>query len=239
MEDERSKSKVGIISGILVKLRNYFTTGLLVLAPTAVSIWILVQVFRWFDNILGRWYSQLFEYLSFDHAYTIPYIPGMGAVTLALIVILIGFFARQYVGRKFFNLWDKTINHVPLVNRIYIAVRQLSDSFAKGGGIIFKYPVMVQYPRLGIFSIGFVTRHCEGPFCKLTGSDVSSVFIPTTPNPTSGVIIFVPQKDLIHIHMSVEDAMKLIISAGTVSPDIKLPVIRENNETQDNPGSSV
>ena len=138
MVDERSKSKVGIISGILVKLRNYFTTGLLVLAPTAVSIWILVQVFRWFDNILGRWYSQLFEYLSFDHAYTIPYIPGMGAVTLALIVILIGFFARQYVGRKFFNLWDKTINHVPLVNRIYIAVRQLSDSFAKGGGIIFK-----------------------------------------------------------------------------------------------------
>ncbi len=235
MTDEESKSKVGILSGLLLKLRNYFTTGLLVLAPTAISIWVLVQVFQWFDNILGKWYFQFFKkHFGFD-----LYIPGLGAVTLAVIVTLIGFFARQYVGRKFFDLWEKVINHVPLANRIYIAVRQLSDSFAKGGGIIFKYPVMVQYPRLGIFSIGFVTRHCEGPFCKLAGADVSSVFIPTTPNPTSGVIIFVPRDDLILLQMSVEDAMKLIISAGTVTPDIKLPIVEGNNEVPNNPGSSV
>ena len=235
MADEKVKSK----AGILLKLRNYFTTGLLVVAPTAVSIWILVQVFKWFDNILGKWYTELFNLIYEKLTIRILYIPGLGAATLAVIVILIGFIARLYVGRKFFDLWEKAINHVPLVNRIYIAVRQLSDSFAKGGGIIFKYPVMIQYPRLGIFSIGFVTRHCEGPFCKLTGTDVSSVFIPTTPNPTSGVIIFVPRKDLIPIHMTVEDAMKLIISAGTVSPDIKLPIVRENNEAPDNTGSSV
>jgi len=239
MADEKRKSKVGIASGILLKLRNYFTTGLLVVAPTAVSIWILVQVFKWFDNILGKWYTALFNLIYEKLTIRIIYIPGMGAVTLAVIAILIGFFARQYAGRKFLALWEKAINHVPLVNRIYIAVRQLSDSFAKGGGIIFQYPVMVQYPRLGIFSIGFVTRHWEGPFCKLAGADVSSVFIPTTPNPTSGVIIFVPRKDLIPIHMTVEDAMKLIISAGTVSPDIKLPIVRKNNEAPDNTGGSV
>ena len=212
---------------------------LIVLAPTAVSIWILIQVFRWFDNILGKWYTRLFESLSERHLYTIEYVPGIGALTLAVFIVLIGFFARQYVGRKFFDIWDKTINHVPLINRIYIAVRQLSDSFAKGGGIIFQYPVMLQYPRLGVFSIGFVTRKCEGPFCKLTGADVSSVFIPTTPNPTSGVIIFVPQSDLIPLHMTVEDTMKLIISAGTVSPDITLPIVRNSDESENHEGTGI
>ena len=209
--------------GFVLKIRNYFTTGLLVLAPTAVSIWILIQVFRWFDNILGKWYTQLFEYLELGDTY----FPGLGALTLFIIITLIGILARQYVGRKMLGIWEKIINHVPLVNRVYVAVRQLSDSFAKGGGIIFQHPVMIEYPRKGIYSIGFVTRRCEGPFCKLAGHNVSSIFIPTTPNPTSGVLIFVPEEDITSLGMSVEDAMKLIISAGTVTPDIKLPVIKE------------
>jgi len=205
--------------GFLFRLRNYFTTGLLVLAPSAVSVWILIQVFKWFDNILGKWYIRLFESLGFK----MTHFPGLGAVTLFILVTLIGFFARQYVGRKLFELWEKINNMVPLVNRIYVAVRQLSDSFAKGGAIIFKRPVMIQYPRKGLYSIGFVTRDCEAPFCSIVGTQVSSVFIPTTPNPTSGVIIFVPREDMIPLDMNVEDAMKLIISAGVVTPDITLP----------------
>lgn len=234
MQDDHKKGKYGILSGILLKIRNYFTTGLLVLAPTAVSVWILVQIFRFFDGILGKFYTRFI----FAH-YDIPSPPGLGAVTLALIIILIGMLARLYAGRKLFRLWDKAINYVPLVNRIYIAVRQISDSFAKGGGIIFQYPVMIQYPRKGLFSIGFLTRHCEEPFCKIVGADVSTVFIPTTPNPTSGVLIFVPRDEIVPLKMSVEDAMKLIISGGTISPDIKLPVLEEINEVTNNPGSSV
>jgi len=209
--------------GFFLKLRNYFMAGTLVLAPSAVSVWILIQVFRWFDNILGRWYTQLFEYLELE----VTHIPGLGAITLFLLITLIGIFARQYAGRKIFELWDKGVTNVPLINRVYVAVRQLADAFVKGGGIIFQRPVMVEYPRKGIYSIGFVTRRCEGPFCKIVGQDVSTVFIPTTPNPTSGVVVFIPQKDLIPIEMTVEDAMKLVISAGTLSPDIKLPVIKE------------
>ena len=212
-KDEKSRL------GLLYKLKNYFTTGLLLLAPTAVSIWILIQTFKIFDGILGKLYTRyVFERLGL-HA---P--PGLGAVTLTVIIILIGMLARLYAGRKLFALWEKAINYVPLINRIYLAVRQLSDSFATGGGIIFQRPVIIEYPREGLYSIGFVTRDCEAPFCNIVGRDVSSVFIPTTPNPTSGILVFVPREHMKPLNMTVEDAMKLIISAGKVTPDIRLPV---------------
>ena len=217
MSDKDSKGKIGFV----FKLRNYFTTGLLILAPTFVSIWVFMQVFRIFDGILGKFYTKY----VFSRLKT-PTPPGLGAVTLTIFVILIGWIGRQYAGKKLLDLWEKAVTYVPLINRVYIAVRQLSDSFAKGGGIIFQKPVIVQYPRRGIYSIGFITRRCDGPFCRLIGHDVSSVFIPTTPNPTSGVLIFIPHEELIQLDMSVEDAMKLIISAGTVTPDIRLPIVR-------------
>ena len=210
---------------LLVRLRNYFTYGLLVLAPTAVTVWILIHIFRFFDGILGRWYTRLFEYLNTLEITSIDntHIPGLGAITLVLLVTLIGFIARQYVGKKTIFYWEKLVTRVPLFNRIYLAVRQLSDSIATDDAILFKRPVMLEYPRLGIWSIGFVTRDCGPAFCNVCGEEVSSVFIPTTPNPTSGVILFVPCKDLKTLNMTVEDAMKLIISAGVVTPDIKLP----------------
>jgi len=212
-KDEKSKL------GLLYKLRNYFTTGLLLLAPTAVSIWILIQTFKIFDGILGKLYTRyVFDRLGLEAP------PGLGAVTLTVIIILIGMLARLYAGRKLFALWEKAINYVPLINRIYLAVRQLSDSFATGGGIIFQRPVIIEYPREGLYSIGFVTRDCDAPFCNIVGRDVSSVFIPTTPNPTSGILVFVPREHMKPLNMTVEDAMKLIISAGKVTPDIRLPV---------------
>ncbi len=206
--------------GFLFRLRNYFATGLLVLTPSVVTFWILVRLFRWFDNILGQWYVRLFR----DIGFRTTYYPGLGALTLTIIIIITGYLARLYAVKKLFELWEKLINYVPLFNRIYLAIRQISDSFAKGGGLIFQRPVMVQYPRLGVYSIGFVTRDCEAPFCNIIGDEVSSVFIPTTPNPTSGVIIFISRSEMIPINMTVEDAMKLIISAGKVTPDIQLPM---------------
>jgi len=220
MVNEVKKSKP-----LIFKLRNYFTTGLILMAPSAISVWILVQVFRWFDNILGKWYTRLFDYLNAAGGATfhVTYLPGMGAVTLIVLITLFGFFTRQYAGKKLFSLWEQMINQVPLINRIYLAIRQLSDSFAQGGAIIFERPVMIEYPRKGLYSIGFVTRDCGAAFCNIIGTKVSTVFIPTTPNPTSGVLIFVPRDEMIPLKMTIEDAMKLIISAGVVTPDIKLP----------------
>ena len=210
-----------LVRDILLKLRNHFTTGLFIMAPTMVTIWVFIQGFRIFDGILGRLYNR---YIF--RPYGISPIPGLGAISLALLIILIGMLARLYAGRKLFDLWDKTVNRVPLINRVYIAVRQLSDAFAKGGGIIFQNPVLLEYPRKGLYSIGFVTRRCDSSFCRLVNHQIISVFIPTTPNPTSGVLIFVPQEDLIPLDMTVEDAMKLVISGGTVTPDIKLPALK-------------
>ncbi len=216
------KGKSGFFRGILLKLRNYFTTGLFVLAPTIVTLWVLYHAFRVFDGVFGQLYAKyIFERLGMSYS-----IPGLGAITLTLLIILTGAFTRLYAGKKILEMWEHAINKVPLFNRIYIAVRQLADSFAKGGGIIFQYPVMIEYPREGLYSIGFLTRRCEGPFCSVVGKEISTVFVPTTPNPTSGVLIFVPNKDIIPLDMSVEDAMKLIISGGTVTPDIRLPFIK-------------
>ncbi len=217
------KVKAGFPTGFLLKLRNYFTTGLFVLAPTIVTLWVLYHAFMIFDGLLGKIYARyLFEPLGMPFS-----IPGLGAITLTLLIILTGAFTRLYAGKKILTVWEQAINKVPLFNRIYIAVRQLADSFAKGGGIIFQYPVIIEYPRRGIYSIGFLTRRCEGPFCSVVEQEISSVFIPTTPNPTSGVLIFVPNKEILKLNMNVEDAMKLIISAGTVTPDIRLPFIKE------------
>lgn len=206
------------VKGFLVHLRNYFTTGLFILAPTAVSVMVLVWVFRWFDNILGQWYTRLFEVLNLP----VTHITGLGAITLAILVTFIGFMARLYIGRKLISIWNKFVIRVPLVNRIYPAVQQISDAFAKDGNIVFNRPVLLEYPRLGLYSIGFVTRDWRGPFCDLIGKEVSSVFIPTTPNPTSGVVLFVPRESLIPLEMSIEDAMKFIISAGMITGDIRL-----------------
>ncbi len=216
MPDKQEKSRISFLQ----KIWKYFTTGILVIAPSAVTFWIFLRIFHWFDNILGKWYVRLFEELGYKH----PHIPGLGAITLAIIVIFIGILARHYAGRKILNYLEKAMNSVPLINRIYLAVRQLSDSFATGSGIIFLRPVMIEYPRRGLYSIGFVTRDCEGAFCRIIGKEVSSIFIPTTPNPTSGVILFVPRDEMIPLNMTIEDAMKLIISAGKLTPDIKLPV---------------
>ena len=216
---KKSKTKISFV----LRIRNYFSAGALVLAPTAVSVWILVQVFRWFDNILGKWYTHLFEYLELD----VTHIPGLGALTLFLLITLIGILARQYAGRKILELWEKGVTNVPLINRVYITVRQLADAFSKGGDILFLRPVMVEYPRKGLYSVGFVTSRCEGSFYKIIGQDVSTVFIPTTPNPTSGMVVFVPDNDLIPIAMSVEDAMKFVISGGALSSDIRFPVAKE------------
>ncbi|MCE5252212.1 DUF502 domain-containing protein [bacterium] len=219
MPGKETKNK----SPFLLRLRNYFTTGLLVLAPTALSIWIIQRLFVIFDGILGKFYARyLFEPLGKKS------LPGLGALTLVIVIIIIGMSVRHYAGRKIFEIWERAINYIPLVNRVYLAIRQLADAFGKGGGILFERAVIVEYPRKGIYSVGFVTNHCSGPFCDRLGKSASCVFIPTTPNPTSGMVVIVPDDDLITLAISIEDAMKLIMSAGTVFPEISSLIDRSD-----------
>ena len=202
-------------SPLYLKLRNYFTTGLLVLMPTAVTIWVLVFFFRMFDGILGRFYTRLFEFLGSGRTY----IPGLGALTLAVIITLFGYFVRFYAGRKFFELWEKLINRLPFLSKVYIATRQLSDVFKSSAKMNLGKPVMVEYPRLGVYSIGYITNERTTHFSEKAGKRVIGVYLPTTPNPTSGMLIYVPENEIITLDIASEDLMKLIVSAGFVGPD--------------------
>ncbi len=194
------------------KIRSYFTTGLLVLAPTAVTVWALVWIFKTFDGILGRFYVPLFEYLGFD----VTYYPGLGAVTLAVIVTLFGYFVRFYAGRKLFELWEKLINRLPILNKVYVATRQLSDVFTNPAKMNLGKVIMVEYPRKGVYSVGYICNENTEYFSGVTGKKLIGVYLPTTPNPTSGMLIYVPQEDIISLDVSSEEIMKLIISAGFV-----------------------
>jgi uncharacterized membrane protein len=183
--------------------------------PTAVTIWVVLFFFRMFDGILGRLYVRLFEFLGIEGAY----IPGLGALTLAIVVTLFGYFVRFYAGRKFFELWEKLIKRLPFMNKVYVATRQLSDVFSSSKNVDLGKPVMVEYPRIGIYSIGYVVNERTTHFSEKIGKRVLGVYIPTTPNPTSGMLIYVPEDQLIPLEISSEDVMKLIVSAGFVGPD--------------------
>jgi uncharacterized membrane protein len=208
------ENKHGKKSPLFHKLRNYFTTGLLVLMPTAVTVWVLIFFFRMFDGILGKFYTRLFEFFGVG-----TYIPGLGAITLAVIMTLFGYFVRFYIGRKFFELWEKLINRLPFLSKVYVATRQLSDVFKSGTKLNLGKAVMIEYPRLGIYSIGYVVNERTTHFSEKAGKRVIGVYIPTTPNPTSGMLIYVPLDQIITLDITSEDVMKLIVSAGFVGPD--------------------
>jgi len=210
MENKTKKPKT-----FINKIKSYFTTGLIILAPTAVTIWVLLFLFTAFDNILGKFYTRLFEEMGLRWTH----IPGLGALTLAIIIILLGYFVRFYAGRKFFELWESLMNRVPLINKIYVATRQLSDVFSNSSGMQLGKPVMVEYPRRGMYSIGWITNEKTAHFSEKAGKRLIGIYIATTPNPTSGMLIYVPEDEMIHLDVSPEDIMKLIISAGFIGPD--------------------
>jgi uncharacterized membrane protein len=210
MPDKEEKRKKRFL-----KIRNYFTTGLLVLAPTAGTVWVLTILFRMFDGIFGKLYTRLFEYLG----YKVTHIPGLGAVTLLIFITLFGYFVRFYIGKKFLELWERLVHRIPLFNKIYMSIRQISDVFRDSGKMNLGKPVMVEYPRRGIYSIGWVTNERTTHFSEKAGKRIIGVYLATAPNPTSGMLIYVPEDELIPLDITSEDAMKLIISAGIVGPD--------------------
>ncbi|MHB9028635.1 MAG: DUF502 domain-containing protein, partial [Candidatus Latescibacterota bacterium] len=132
------------------------------------------------------------------------------------IVTLFGYFVRFYAGRKLFELWEKLIHRLPVLNKIYIATRQLSDVFSNPAGMNLGRAAMVEYPRKGVYSIGYICNENSFYFSEVTGKRLIGVYLPTTPNPTSGMLIYVPEEDIISIDVGSEEIMKLIISCGFV-----------------------
>lgn len=199
------------------QLRKYFVTGILVVTPIVLTIFIFWKIFRGLDSVVLDLSNNLLIFLGLQ-----PYqgkIPGLGIIVMILVVLIAGILARNYFGNKLFKLGDWLVTQIPLISKIYIAIRQIFEAIFAEKREVFKEAVMFEYPRRGTYSIGFVTQDTRGEIQDKLEEDVLSVFIPTTPNPTSGYLIFVPKKEAIVLEMSIEETLKLIISGGAISPN--------------------
>jgi uncharacterized membrane protein len=204
---------------LIKHLRNYFFTGLLVLLPLTITLKLLFWGFEKVDSILGNLiFYNLHKYFGLDVKIT-----GLGLAALLVIITLTGIFARNYLGRKLIEFGENLLERIPVLNTIYSITKQFTQGVAlsqteKGA---FRKMVMVEYPRQGIYSPGFLTGEAFAEVEEKTGVKCLSVFIPTPPNPTTGFLILVPEDKVTILNMSVEEGFKLIVSVGVITPDRK------------------
>lgn len=198
------------------KLRAYFFTGILVTAPVSITFYFAYNVFIWIDSSVNQLIPP--ELLS---RYNIPFntIPGLGIVILIVGMILIGMFAAGFVGRIFVRLGDWIVRRLPVISSIYSLLKQIFETFLSSKSQSFSKCVLLEYPRKGMWVIGFVSAETKGEVKKKLKDDLLSVYVSTTPNPTSGFLVFVPKKETIPLDMTVEEGLKYIISCGIVEPD--------------------
>lgn len=208
------------MTGIRRFIGRYFVAGVLTFAPIGITIWAIAWIIQRLDSLLlPRVLRLLFPRLEEP-----PNLPFVGAIFTLLVILLFGVVARHLFGREIVRLWERLLSRVPVARNIYAAVKQLLDAiFVAGSPSNFRRVVLVEYPRRGVYAIAFTTGPSRGPFERLAVPDLVNVFIPTTPNPTSGFYLLVPEKDLTPLEMSVEQAFKLVMSAGLVSPENSPP----------------
>ena len=206
-----------MIKKIRIKLQNLFIAGLLVLLPISITVFILTFIFQKLDNLLSPAFVKLLILLGLPFREG-QFIPGLGFVATTIIIIFTGLITKNILGRKLFSLGEIMVERIPVARSIYSGAKQIIDTVSKSQLDAFNKVVMVEYPRRGLFSLGFVTCEARGEIQENTEENVVNVFIPTTPNPTSGLLIFVPKEDLIPLSMTVEEGIKLVVSGGIVTP---------------------
>nr|QIM10758.1 membrane protein [uncultured Alphaproteobacteria bacterium] len=198
------------------KLRAYFFTGILVTAPVAMTFYVAYKVILWVDSGVSRLLPpQLKDYYQ-DLPFTVP---GLGIVILLVVMTLVGMFAAGFVGKFFIRLGDWIVKKIPLISTVYSLLKKVFETFLSDSTSAFSKVVLLEYPRKGLWILGLVSTDTEGEVKETLQRNMVNVFVPTTPNPTSGFLIFVPAEDVVFLDMSVEDALKFIISGGIVAPD--------------------
>jgi len=191
---------------ILVRLRNYFITGAIVLIPIGITIYLTLFIIKISSGLLPKKINPN-NYLPFD-------VPGIEIIITIILITLIGGLSLSFLGKKFLEIFNNILKKKPILRTIYSAVGQLTESFTKSDANQ-KSVVVLEYPRKGIWVVGFATKENKGEISKKTNEDLVNIFVPTTPNPTSGFLLMVPKKDLIYLDMSFEEASRFIVSAGT------------------------
>jgi uncharacterized membrane protein len=202
-------------------MRKYLVAGLLVWMPLAITIWVLSWLLGAFDGLFAALLSALQALLPAAWAAPIDglrHVPGLSVIVLGAVLMLTGVFAANIVGQWWLRQWDGAIGKIPIVKSIYNSVKQVSDTLFSSSGNAFREAVLVQYPRQGSWTIAFVTGRPGGEVAVRLPGDYVSVYVPTTPNPTSGFFLMMPRADVLPLRMSVDEALKYVISMGVVAP---------------------
>lgn len=227
--------------GWIAGLRNNFLTGLVVVVPVAITLWLIWTFVGWIDSwvlpfvpnrwhpdvLLDRWFGDAAWYIWLTGGEEVKVnVRGVGVVLFLIFTALVGWVAKGLIGRSMIRYAESLVERMPVVRSLYSGLKQIAETvFSQSQEAKFDTACLVEYPRRGIWAIGFISIAAKGEINSSAGGEeqLISVFLPTTPNPTSGFLLFVPRSDLIFLEMSVEDAAKLVISAGLVYPNAKDP----------------
>jgi uncharacterized membrane protein len=194
-------------------VKKYLITGLLIWIPLVITIWVLKVIFDALDRSL-----LLLPIELRTESWLGVHIPGLGVLLTIVMVLLTGMFATNFFGARLVEIWHDILHRIPVVNSIYSSVKQISDTLFSSSGQAFRKALLVQWPREGMWTIAFQTGTPGGSVAKHIPPDCLSVYVPTTPNPTGGYFVIVPRKDVIELDISVDQALKYIISMGVVPP---------------------
>ena len=192
------------------RLRNNFITGVVVLIPIGITLYLTLFIIKISGKIIPKKINPN-NYLPFD-------IPGVEILIAIFLITFIGWISLSFIGKKFFELFNNFLKKIPILRTIYSAIGQMTESFTKSENNE-KSVVLVEYPRKGIWVVGFATKENQGIIKEKIKEDLINIFVPTTPNPTSGFLLMLPKKDLIYLNVSFEQASKFIVSAGTTNID--------------------
>ncbi len=201
-------NKPSIKKSIFSKIRNNFIAGIVVLIPIGITLYLTLFFIRISGNIIPKEINPN-NYLPFN-------IPGVEILVALIFITLIGWVSLSFLGKKFFELFNNILKKIPILRTIYSAIGQMTESFTKTDNKQ-KSVVLLEYPRKGVWAVGFATKENEGLIKDKVNEELINVFVPTTPNPTSGFLLMVPKKDLIYLEVSFEQASKFIVSAGTTN----------------------
>ncbi|MCK0148509.1 DUF502 domain-containing protein [Marivita sp. S6314] len=207
--------------GLFSRLRASFLTGIVVIAPVSLTIWLIWSIMGWVDGfvlpLVPGWFNPE-QYIGIN-------LRGIGVIIFFLFTIFVGWVAKGLIGRSFIRFAESLVERMPVIRSIYSGVKQIAETIFAQSERNFEKACLIQYPRKGIWAIGFISTDTRGEVAEKaeTVGGLVSIFVPTTPNPTSGFLLFFPREDIIELEMTIEDAAKLVISAGLVYPNAKDP----------------
>ena len=204
-------------------LKKYLLTGLLVWLPTAITLWVLLWLVGLLDAIFGGFLTGLAALTPDATSASIEqlrHIPGLGVLLVFSALLITGALVTNVAGRWWLAQWEKLFTHIPVFKSIYNSVKKVSDTLFSSNGNAFRKAMLVQYPRAGVWTVGFQTGTPSGEVADHLGPDFVSVYVPTTPNPTSGFFLIVPRAEIIELNISVDEALTYVISMGSVAPAV-------------------